>query len=121
MSRKKTRKLLLIFFALIFFITLGVVGWRLWNYHKGDQAYSEAENLVNLPDFESLALPSPTIPDTAVPSPAPTADAAPSGSVSPDSVPDTDPDEEEQPVYVDPYATCSPPWILPPCAGTTMT
>jgi len=102
MSRRKARKLLLIFFALIFVITLGVVGWRLWDYHKGDQAYSEAEDLVNLPDFDSLALPSPTIPDT--PKPSPTADTAPSGSASPDSAPDTDPGEEEQPVYVDPYA-----------------
>jgi len=105
MSRKKARKLLLLFFSLIFVVTLGIVGWRLWDYHRGDQAYSEAEQLVNLPDFETLPLPTPPAPNTHPASPSPTASggsAAPADPAPSVSAPETDgPDE---PAYVDPYA-----------------
>ena len=116
MSRKKARKLLLIVLALVFVGTLAAVGWRLWDYHKGEQAYSEAEALVNLPDLDSF--PAPTVPELhpTPSSPAPSASSDPAESpapstgvpspVSPVTPADPAPSESApQPsAYVDPYA-----------------
>lgn len=98
MHRKKTRKLLILLFALVFVGTLAVVGWRLWDYHRGDQAYSQAEELVNLPDFDSLPLPTVPTPDAAHSSP-----ALPETSENSDA-PEDSAAEPAPPTYVDPYA-----------------
>lgn len=104
MSRKKARKLLLILFALVFLVTLLVVGRRLWDYHRGEQAYSEAEQLVNLPDLDSVPLPNAPA-ASAAPSPAGPAESAPPADASASPSPGSDhPPQQEQPVYVDPYA-----------------
>ena len=106
MSRKKARKLLFLIFALIFVGTLLVVGWRLLDYRRGDQAYSEAEKLVNLPDIDSL--PSPTVPvadgTPASSSPAQSDEAVPSSTPSDPTASAPEESESAQPTYVDPYA-----------------
>lgn len=79
MSRR-TRKILIVVFALVFVGSLCGFIWNELDRQKGKEAYDEAEELVGEPDFS--ALPPPTL----------------------DPLPESEAPEEPAEVYVDPYA-----------------
>ena len=85
--KKKLRTAAIVILLLVFVGSLARVAYQAFQYKEGDEIYSEAEELVNLPDFSDL--PALTLPDSS---------AAPSGSTSQEE------QAEEVPVYVDPYA-----------------
>ena len=85
--KKKLRTAAIVILLLVFVGSLARVAYQAFQYKEGDEIYSEAEELVNLPDFSDL--PALTLPDSS---------AAASGSTSQEE------QAEEVPVYVDPYA-----------------
>ena len=48
---KKVRRILTIALAVIFLSSAGVVIYQLFQYREGDEAYTEAEELVQLPEL----------------------------------------------------------------------
>ena len=86
---KKGRLLLMAVLALVLAGSVGMLIRQNIQYRKGQEAYAEAEALVELPDLSQLPQPereeAEKIPD----------EEAPSGEEAP---------AEERPVYVDPYA-----------------
>lgn len=75
---KKVRRILTIALAIIFLSSAGVVIYQLFQYREGDEAYTEAEELVQLPELpEPEELP---------------------------ELPEPESSEEPAEVYVDPYA-----------------
>lgn len=72
---KKVRRILMIMLAVIFLSSAGVVIYQLFQYREGDEAYAEAEELVQLPELPE-----------------------------PEEVPEPESSEEPAEVYVDPYA-----------------
>lgn len=57
MTKKKKRILqdsLIVILAMILIICIGLLGYRYYQYHQGDSIYSEAEQLVKLPDFSNI-------------------------------------------------------------------
>lgn len=72
---KKVRRILMIVLAVIFLSSAGVVIYQLFQYREGDEAYAEAEELVQLPELPE-----------------------------PEEVPEPESSEEPAEVYVDPYA-----------------
>ena len=72
---KKVRRILMIMLAVIFLSSAGVVISQLFQYREGDEAYAEAEELVQLPELPE-----------------------------PEEVPEPESSEEPAEVYVDPYA-----------------
>lgn len=89
-----------ILLALILVVCLVLLGYRFFQYWQGEQVYSEAADLVQLPDLEAIARPTPSPQTTqeGVQSPEPqvTEDTEPEVTVTPEA--------EPTPVYVDPYA-----------------
>lgn len=84
--KKKGLQVLTAALALVFAVSAGMLIYQNIQYQKGETSYAEAEELVQLPDLNSLP---------AEPAPVPTEPEAPE---EPAEAP------EEQPVYVDPYA-----------------
>ena len=84
--KQKTRRILLALLSAVFLVSAGVLVYELAQYQKGDDAYSEAESLVDLP------LP-----------PAAASDTAPLDTTTEDGA-STGEGAGERPVYVDPYA-----------------
>ena len=80
---KKLRLLLIAALALVLAVSVGMLIRQNIQYREGEEAYAEAEALVELPDLSQLSRPEP------VPEEAPSEE-----EIAP----------EEQPVYVDPYA-----------------
>ena len=81
---KKLRLLLIAALALVLAVSVGMLIRQNIQYREGERDYAEAEALVELPDLSQLAPEEPEEPEE------------PAGG---ESAP-----EEEQPVYVDPYA-----------------
>ena len=52
---KKVRRILTIALAIIFLSSAGVVIYQLFQYREGDEAYTEAEELVQLPELPEPA------------------------------------------------------------------
>ena len=70
--RPTTRRVLLVVLALVFLGSAAMVLQRLIQYRQGEAVYSEAAQLVELPDLSTLPTPTPAAqPDAAVQSPAP--------------------------------------------------
>ena len=78
---KKVRRILTIALAVIFLSSAGVVIYQLFQYREGDEAYTEAEELVQLPELPELPEPE-ELPE----------------------LPEPESSEEPAEVYVDPYA-----------------
>lgn len=74
--KKKLRIFVMLVLAAVFVGSLTMVILRSLDYRRGEEAYAEAESLVQLPDLSGLEIPEPTEPT----------------------------DEPEQEVYIDPYA-----------------
>lgn len=74
--KKKLRILVMLVLAAVFIGSLTMVILRSLDYRRGEEAYAEAESLVQLPDLSGLEIPEPAEPT----------------------------DEPEQEVYIDPYA-----------------
>ena len=74
--KKKLRILGMLVLAAVFVGSLTMVILRSLDYRRGEEAYAEAESLVQLPDLSGLEIPEPAEPG----------------------------DEPEQEVYIDPYA-----------------
>lgn len=74
--KKKLRILVMLVLAAVFIGSLTMVILRSLDYRRGEEAYAEAESLVQLPDLSGLEIPEPAEPT----------------------------DEPEQAVYIDPYA-----------------
>lgn len=74
--KKKLRILGMLVLAAVFIGSLTMVILRSLDYRRGEEAYAEAESLVQLPDLSGLEIPEPAEPG----------------------------DEPEQEVYIDPYA-----------------
>lgn len=81
---KKVRTVILVILLLVFLGSGARILYQLFQYQEGDKTYSEAAQLVDLPDFSDF--PTLSLPET------------PDGSTSAQQ------DQEEVPVYVDPYA-----------------
>jgi sortase B len=97
---KKKKWLAAAALALVFLVSAGMLLVQVLQYRKGAQAYSQAEDLVQLPDLSALPTP-------AAPSTSPTQDAPDPETPDPEaSDPDADQDVEAQPTpqQVDPYA-----------------
>ena len=99
--KKKMRKWIALMAGVIFLGSGAMVGYQHYQYHLGEQAYTEAEELAGVPDFDILADPReeklpPPPPQVAVEAPAE------------EKVEETDVElpepEEEKVVWVDPYA-----------------
>ena len=73
---KNARKIVIVLLALVFAASLGMIIHRSLEYKKGEETYAEAESLAEIPDFSQLPPPQPEEPI----------------------------EQEEKPVYVDPYA-----------------
>ena len=84
---KKARKILIVLLAVVFVGSTGVLIRQLLQYREGAQTYSEAEELVGLPDFSD--------------NPAP--DASVSSSASSSSISSAS-SSEPKTIYIDPYA-----------------
>lgn len=82
---KKVRTVILVILLLVFLGSGIRILYQLFQYQEGDKTYSEAADLVDLPDFSDF--PTLSLPETS------------DGSSSSVHIP-----EEEAPVYVDPYA-----------------
>ena len=82
--KKTVRKILIAVLAVVFVGSITMMLRQNQQYQRGEEAYAEAESLVELPDFTQLPAPVPTVPE--------------------EQAPQTDEPEEEKPVYVDPYA-----------------
>ena len=54
---KKVRKTLIVLLAVVFLGSIGVLIRQLLQYREGAQTYSEAEELVGLPDFSEETVP----------------------------------------------------------------
>ena len=78
---RKARTVILILLTLVFVGSIGMMLHQNSQYREGDEVYSEAESLVNLPDLSGF--------------PVPNLQASPSASTSTPG---------QEPVYVDPYA-----------------
>lgn len=92
---KRIRPLLTLALALIFIGSISMVIAQTFEYQKGEEAYDQAAELVELPDFTEVplaALPE----DMGLPTDLP----APAEDVSTEELPA----EAPKPVYVDPYA-----------------
>jgi sortase B len=76
----KKRKILMIVLAAVFAVSAGMLIYELSQYRKGQEIYTEAEELVDLPNFEEIEHP----------------------DVSADS--EETQETQETPVYIDPYA-----------------
>lgn len=87
------RTLLTALLALALAVSLGVLGFKLWDYRQGDEDYGEAEVMAGIPDLGDL--PQPTL------RPQPT--AAPTAEADPDSTAPAQPEPTPQPTP-DPYA-----------------
>lgn len=85
--KKKIRTVLIVLLVLAFGGSLIGLVCRIVEYRQGEETYSEAESLVELPDLSEL--------------PAPTLEPEPESS---EPAEDEGDDEQETSVYVDPYA-----------------
>ena len=54
MKKSHIRDLLIVFLFLVVLYCLGALGYRFYQYYQGTSVYNEAENLVDLPDFEVI-------------------------------------------------------------------
>ena len=82
--KKKIRTAVIVVLLLVFLGSSARVLYQFFQYEEGDKTYSEAADLVDLPDFSDF--PSLSLPETS------------DGSSSAEQP------QEETPVYVDPYA-----------------
>ena len=82
--KKKIRTAVIVVLLLVFLGSSSRVLYQFFQYEEGDKTYSEAADLVDLPDFSDF--PSLSLPETS------------EGSSSAEQP------QEETPVYVDPYA-----------------
>ena len=55
--KKKMRKWIALMAGVIFLGSGAMVGYQHYQYHLGEQAYTEAEELAGVPDFDVLADP----------------------------------------------------------------
>ena len=102
---KKLRRILTVVLAAVLAGSLGMLAFQSWQYSRGEKSYAEAEELVQLPDLSAIPLPQPSdaqppAQQTPPPESTPTPDDAPPVSDGGE----TAPEEEPEPVYVDPYA-----------------
>lgn len=84
---KRLRLILTILFALVFVGSLGGFLWNELDRQRGQEAYNEAQDLAEMPDFSAL--------------PPPTLDPLPEDG---ENVEEEEGEEEPKPAYVDPYA-----------------
>ena len=52
--KRKTRRVLIVLLSLVFVGSLGMLVYRGMDYREGEEAYAEAETLVELPDLSEL-------------------------------------------------------------------
>lgn len=95
MKRVSLRRILIALLALLLLGSAAFFGHQLYQYHLGEQVYSEAEKLVQLPDLTQIREPEP---------PAPAASSSASSSTAGTASSQAPADEPSQPVYADPYA-----------------
>lgn len=94
-----------VFLALILIVCLVLLGWRLYQYRQGEQIYSQAADLVQMPDLEKIVQPTPSAQEsTQPPEPQVTGDAQVQVTTTPEVQVTATPEAEPTPVYVDPYA-----------------
>lgn len=95
----KMRRFMMLLAAVVFVGSSAMVGYQHYQYHLGEQAYTQAEELAGIPDFtvlvqepvEPVEIPEPVVPTAQEPEVLPAA-------------PETQPEQPEEPVWVDPYA-----------------
>jgi len=92
-SRKAVRRVLLVLLGMVFLGSSALLTSRLVQYQEGEEAYAEAEELVELPDLTEIAT-------------EPVQEPEPVAPKTPETPPETEEpvQQEQQPVYVDPYA-----------------
>ena len=99
--KKKMRKWIALMAGVIFLGSGAMVGYQHYQYHLGEQAYTEAEELAGVPDFDILADPR----EEKLPPPPPQVSVE---APAEEKVEETDVElpepEEEKVVWVDPYA-----------------
>lgn len=97
MKKATPRRILSIVLVLVLLGSLAALGYQAFQYREGEEIYSEAEELVQLPDLDRIEE-APSGADTSyvVPDASNTADTS-AGSAAPSET-------ENAPVYVDPYA-----------------
>lgn len=69
--KKRLRAILFVLFGAVFLYSAGQVVYSLWGYRQGADAYDQAEDLANLPDFTQISLPEPRQPEEETPAPQP--------------------------------------------------
>ena len=95
----KIRRFMMVLAAVAFVGSSAMVGYQHYQYHLGEQAYTQAEELAGIPDFTVLVqepvkpvkIPEPVVPTAQEPEVLPAA-------------PETESEQQEEPVWVDPYA-----------------
>lgn len=96
--KKKVRKILIVLLLLVFAGSIAMILRQNIQYRQGEKTYTEAESLVELPDFTQLPAPAPEVPVEE-----PVEETTPEvGEEEEPVAPETE--KEEEPVYVDPYA-----------------
>ena len=99
--KKKMRKWIALMAGVIFLGSGAMVGYQHYQYHLGEQAYTEAEELAGVPNFDILADPR----EEKLPPPPPQVSVE---APAEEKVEETDVElpepEEEKVVWVDPYA-----------------
>lgn len=100
MKKLTFRRMLTVVLTVVFAVSLGGTGYKLFQFWQGDQVYSEAEELADIPDFTSELAEQLTNDSE----PVPQADVSAVGEGDSSASDPLGEEKAEAPVYVDPYA-----------------